>query len=288
MVVRRGEKKDVEKIVSDYLRAQEERKKKEDEKKKAEADAKKAADEATEGGRGGPKEGGGRQAAPLLYGLARPVRAIGRGRAEVAVRLAPPAGREGQALVREAVPPRATPSSASAGRSTRTRTGPSRTCSATGRSTANAENFSIRRARLILFGDVSDHLYLYFQPDFAEHPAGQHDRHLLRPAPRPVRRRVPRQGQGPPVPGRPVEGAVRLGEHAVEPEPRAARPDRRDQHGGDPERARPGRVLLLDAGGEAEAVQGPGGRRAEGVAATTASSASACTTARAGRSSSRT
>lgn len=36
----------------------------------------------------------------------------------------------------------------------------------------DTENFSIRRARLILFGDVSDHLYLYFQPDFASTPAG--------------------------------------------------------------------------------------------------------------------
>lgn len=35
-----------------------------------------------------------------------------------------------------------------------------------------AENFSIRRARLILFGDVSDHLYFYMQPDFASTPAG--------------------------------------------------------------------------------------------------------------------
>jgi hypothetical protein len=34
----------------------------------------------------------------------------------------------------------------------------------------NAENFTIRRARLILFGDISDHLYLYFQPDFANTP----------------------------------------------------------------------------------------------------------------------
>ena len=36
----------------------------------------------------------------------------------------------------------------------------------------DAENFSIRRARLILFGDVSDHFYLYFQPDFASTPQG--------------------------------------------------------------------------------------------------------------------
>lgn len=35
-----------------------------------------------------------------------------------------------------------------------------------------AENFSIRRSRLILFGDVSDHLYLYFQPDFAANIPG--------------------------------------------------------------------------------------------------------------------
>ena len=30
-----------------------------------------------------------------------------------------------------------------------------------------AENFSIRRNRLILSGDVSDHLGIYIQPDFA-------------------------------------------------------------------------------------------------------------------------
>ena len=36
----------------------------------------------------------------------------------------------------------------------------------------SSENFLIRRARLILFGDVSDHLSLYFQPDFAVTPQG--------------------------------------------------------------------------------------------------------------------
>jgi hypothetical protein len=36
----------------------------------------------------------------------------------------------------------------------------------------NAENFSIRRARFILFGDVSEHLGLYVQPDFASTPPG--------------------------------------------------------------------------------------------------------------------
>ena len=35
-----------------------------------------------------------------------------------------------------------------------------------------SENFFIRRARLILFGDVSDYLYIYIQPDFASTPQG--------------------------------------------------------------------------------------------------------------------
>ncbi|HMO15152.1 MAG TPA: porin [Pirellulaceae bacterium] len=34
------------------------------------------------------------------------------------------------------------------------------------------QEFLIRRARLIVFGDVSDHLYVYFQPDFAATPDG--------------------------------------------------------------------------------------------------------------------
>jgi len=34
------------------------------------------------------------------------------------------------------------------------------------------QNFGIRRARLILSGDVSDHMYLYFQLDAASQPAG--------------------------------------------------------------------------------------------------------------------
>jgi hypothetical protein len=36
----------------------------------------------------------------------------------------------------------------------------------------NAENFLIRRARLVLSGPVSDHLFFYFQPDFANVPQG--------------------------------------------------------------------------------------------------------------------
>ena len=37
------------------------------------------------------------------------------------------------------------------------------------------ESFLIRRARLILSGNVSDHLYIYFQPDFAVTPPGSTD-----------------------------------------------------------------------------------------------------------------
>ncbi|MBX3443287.1 MAG: porin [Planctomyces sp.] len=37
------------------------------------------------------------------------------------------------------------------------------------------QTFLIRRARVILFGDVSDHLYVYLQPDFAVTPPGSTD-----------------------------------------------------------------------------------------------------------------
>ena len=40
------------------------------------------------------------------------------------------------------------------------------------RSVGDRQNFFIRRARIILSGDVSDHLYLYFQNDFASAPQG--------------------------------------------------------------------------------------------------------------------
>lgn len=36
----------------------------------------------------------------------------------------------------------------------------------------NRENFLIRRARLILSGDITDHLYVYIQPDFASNTDG--------------------------------------------------------------------------------------------------------------------
>ncbi|MBM4092025.1 MAG: porin [Planctomycetes bacterium] len=43
-------------------------------------------------------------------------------------------------------------------------------------SIAPDQEFLIRRARLIFFGDVNDHLYLYMQPDFASTPNGAVDR----------------------------------------------------------------------------------------------------------------
>lgn len=38
------------------------------------------------------------------------------------------------------------------------------------------ENFLLRRARLVLQGDVSDHIFIYFQPDFASNVPGSSDR----------------------------------------------------------------------------------------------------------------
>ncbi len=43
------------------------------------------------------------------------------------------------------------------------------------RSVGNNQSFLIRRARLILSGDVSDHMYVYIQPDFASTPPGSTD-----------------------------------------------------------------------------------------------------------------
>lgn len=43
------------------------------------------------------------------------------------------------------------------------------------RSVGDDQNFLIRRARLIISGDVSDHLYVYLQPDFASTPNGTTD-----------------------------------------------------------------------------------------------------------------
>ena len=39
-------------------------------------------------------------------------------------------------------------------------------------------SFLIRRARLILFGNITDHLYLYIQPDFASTPTGSSTTHF--------------------------------------------------------------------------------------------------------------
>jgi hypothetical protein len=43
------------------------------------------------------------------------------------------------------------------------------------RSAGDFQNFSIRRARLILFGDISENLFVYLQPDFAITPTGSPD-----------------------------------------------------------------------------------------------------------------
>jgi hypothetical protein len=43
------------------------------------------------------------------------------------------------------------------------------------RSVSPNQNFIIRRARLILAGDVSEHMYIYFQPDMAVTPPGSPD-----------------------------------------------------------------------------------------------------------------
>jgi hypothetical protein len=43
------------------------------------------------------------------------------------------------------------------------------------RSVSEDQSFFIRRARLIFFGDVHEHLYVYFQPDFANTPPGSTD-----------------------------------------------------------------------------------------------------------------
>ncbi len=43
------------------------------------------------------------------------------------------------------------------------------------RAVGSNQNFSIRRARVILFGDVSEHLFVYLQPDFSITPPGSSD-----------------------------------------------------------------------------------------------------------------
>jgi hypothetical protein len=47
------------------------------------------------------------------------------------------------------------------------------------RSWGNDQSFLIRRSRVILSGDVSDHLYLYLQPDFAVTPPSSSQTHFV-------------------------------------------------------------------------------------------------------------
>ena len=43
---------------------------------------------------------------------------------------------------------------------------------ATDKSVGEDTSFLIRRARLIFYGDITDNLYLYLQPDFSSTPSG--------------------------------------------------------------------------------------------------------------------
>ena len=54
------------------------------------------------------------------------------------------------------------------------RTGPCPTTSAIA-SVSRDQSFLIRRARIILSGDVSEHMYVYIQPDFAASVPGSPD-----------------------------------------------------------------------------------------------------------------
>jgi phosphate-selective porin len=47
------------------------------------------------------------------------------------------------------------------------------------RSWSDDQSFLIRRARLVLSGDVSEHLYVYLQPDFAVTPPGSSQTHFV-------------------------------------------------------------------------------------------------------------
>ena len=92
------------------------------------------------------------------------------------------------------------------------------------RSVGEDQNFLIRRARLILAGDISDHMYVYLQPDFASSVPGSPDAYhfaqirdwyadLYIDESKVYRVRL---GQS--------EGTLRLGEHAVQLQPHPAGP----------------------------------------------------------------
>jgi hypothetical protein len=46
------------------------------------------------------------------------------------------------------------------------------------RSVGPDSSFFIRRARLVIFGDISEHLYVFFQPDFSNTPTGSSTTHF--------------------------------------------------------------------------------------------------------------
>ena len=88
------------------------------------------------------------------------------------------------------------------------------------------ESFAIRRGRLVLSGDVADHLSLYLQTDQSGNIGTGDFAVQLRDLYGDV---WLDQEQDVPRAPRAVEGAVRLGQSPIEPEPGAARASRRDQ-----------------------------------------------------------
>ncbi len=88
------------------------------------------------------------------------------------------------------------------------------------RSASPNESFMIRRGRFIFSGDLSDHLSLYAQSDFNASTGAADFSLQMRDLYGDV---FFDKAQDLARPARPVEGPVRLGEPAVEPEPRSAR-----------------------------------------------------------------
>ena len=155
------------------------------------------------------------------------------------------------------------------------------------RSVGDNQSFLIRRARLIVSGDVSDHLYVYLQPDFASAVPGSLDSNqfcqirdwygdVYLDSNKVYRIRV---GQS----------KIPFGWENLQSSSNRLPLDRSRWDSTRPaQRARPGRVLLLDARGSPGPVQVGARRRAEGLGQLRRRSAWASTTARADRSSSRT
>ena len=86
------------------------------------------------------------------------------------------------------------------------------------RSVNEADTLLLRRGRVILSGDVTDHLFVYAQLlDFAGSTGAADQALQMRDF---YGRHRARRGEGVPLPRRHLQGALRLGQPAVEPEPR--------------------------------------------------------------------